>query len=339
MPFGYRGGSVGGYAAKLAVALGEAPGPEGIRSLLQAAYSYEAFVEALKSLEISGWVEDPSTPRGVELGVRRWVSTRLAQARLYAKGVYEYIYLAYSTYVAARDLTLLLRLAYHGEEPPPPDHLASQDNVLVRTVYSLFLETRSFRGIVDGLAKTPYLRVAHMIDRHLKVLGENGLDTAVDYIVAKEFNQLYRKHVELRYQLCPRIDLLYARTMLHLTLRKCPREIIAEFLEVMRPCKLPDISREALVGDPEALMLKLRSSYYGEITEQDVVTAFAHLEGLIRKEARRRAVMGVAYNPLTPRYAAAAHEYLVLDMYDVLLVANAAYTGAKPSDLEYIVSV
>ncbi len=338
MPLGHRGGSPAGYAAKLAVALGESPGPSGIRVLQQAVYSFQTFIEAFKSLEVSGYASRLESPRDVEVAARRWVATRLAQARLYAKGIYELINLAYSAYVGARDTSMLLRLAAVGEEPPPPDMLAADSDPIASTVYTLFIETRSLRGILDGLRRGRYYRLAELLDTFMKLADVNGIDLAIDYYIAYVFSKVYRQRADLRFYLCPRLDMLYARAALAMAMRGCPRDVVAAMLEALRPCKLPDLTREAMVGDWESIMLKLRSTFYGEVTEPDPLKAFSILEGLMRKEARRRAAMGIAYNPMTPQYAVAAQEYITLDAYDITLLANAAYSGAKPQDVEPIIS-
>ncbi|AEM38134.1 hypothetical protein Pyrfu_0262 [Pyrolobus fumarii 1A] len=339
MPFGYRGGSPAGYAAKLAAALGEAPGPEGIKLLLQSAYSFNTFIEALKSFAIAAWIEDTSSPRGIEIGMRRWLSTRIAQARAFASGARELINMAYSTYIAARDLTLLLRMAYEGEEPPQPDALAAPENPLVKHVYKFYLETRSFRGIHDYLQRTAFHMLPKLLDYYLKVEGANGIDAAIDTLIAWLFNNAYRNTMQARYYLCPRLDMLYARVMLNLAMRGAPREVIEEFIRLLRPCKLPDLTREASIGDPEAIMLKLRSTFYGEVTEPDMIKAFAIVENLIRREARKRAAMGIASNPLSVGFATAALEYLTLDLYDIVVIANGAFAGARPSEIAQQLSV
>ena len=338
MPLGYRGGSPAGYASKLAVALGESPGPDGIRTLFQSIYSFQTFLEAFKTLDIAGYASRLETPRDIEIAARRWVATRLAQARLYAKGVYELINLAYSAYIGARDVSMLLRMAYAGEEPPPPDELAADSDPIASTVYTLYLETRSFRGIVDGLRRGRYYRLADLIDRFVKMVGPNGIDIAVDYYIAYTFSKVYREHAELRFYLCPRLDILYARASLAMAMRGCPRDVVASMLEALRPCKLPELSREMAVGDWESVILKLRSTFYGEITEQDPLKAFSLLEGMMRKEARRRAAMGIGFNPMTPQYAIAAQEYITLDAYDVTLLANAAYSRAERGEVEQLLS-
>ncbi len=339
MPLGHRGGSAAGYATKLAIALGEAPGPNGIRALLQSAYSYEAITEALKTLPIAGWIDDLSTPRSVERGVRHWAATRLAQARVFASGVRELVHLAHSLCLAARDLTLLLRMAYSGQEPPPVSQLAAYEDPLAHYVFNLYTDTRSYRGILDGLRRSPYYKLADLLERFVKLEGENGIDVAIDAYIAWFYAQAFRRARDAYFQLCPRMDLLYARTMLNFALRGAPREVLEEFTRLLRPCRLPDLSREASVGDPEALVLKLRSTPYGEVTERDMLDAFSRVETLILKTARSQAIMGIASNPSSLQYAAAALNYILLDVIDIGTIVNGVYAGAKPQEIAESLSI
>ncbi len=339
MPLGHRGGSAAGYAAKLAIAVGEALGPEGIRSLLQAAYSYEGVVEALKTTTLSGWIDDLSKPRSVEKGIRHWAATRLAQARVFASGTRELVHLAHSLCLAARDLTMLLRMAYLGQEPPSPDELAAYEDPITHYVYNLYVDTRSYRGIVDGLRRSPYYKLADLLEKYVKAEGVNGVDNAIDAYIAWFYMQAFRRARDAYFQLCPRMDLIYARTMLNFALRGAPREVLEEFTRLLRPCRLPDLSREASVGDPEALVLKLRSTFYGDITTHEMLDAFSKLETLVLRTARSQAIMGLAYNPSSLQYAAAALEYIILDVRDVSTIVNGVYAGAKPQEIAENLSV
>ncbi len=156
---------------------------------------------------------------------------------------------------------------------------------------------------------------------------ETAVGLAVDEQIAVLLSALASRSPILRRLLCPRLDTLYARLVFNTALKGLTESPARRLLASLRPCLLPRVEREALRGDADIVAERLSSTPYGALEARRAVDAAAELEALIARRARSMAVQGAATNPLTIRYAIAAHEHILLDVRDLSLLANASRHG------------